>query len=171
MDLTESVRRAAAGDRNAFGELVQRYERLVLGTAWNSLRDYQAAQDVAQDAFLIAYRQLGSLKEPAAFGAWVAQIAIRCSRQYRKDRPVASHATIRDRVDEPPDSLIISEETDRILTAIQALPEHEQNVVFLRYIDGYDVATIAKLTDRPVGTVTKQLSRAVQRLKELLVEV
>lgn len=171
MDLTESVRRAAAGDRNAFGELVRRYERLVLGIAWNRLRDYQAAQDVAQDAFLIAFRQLTSLKDPAAFGAWVAQIAIRCSNRSRNDPPVPAPSSTAVRSDGPPESLIISEETDRVLTAIQTLPEHEKSVVFLRYVDGYEVATIAQLTGRPVGTVTKQLSRAVQRLKDLLVEV
>jgi RNA polymerase sigma-70 factor (ECF subfamily) len=71
----------------------------------------------------------------------------------------------------PTEPLLISEETDRILTAIRALPEHEQTIVFLRYMEGRDVATIAKLTNRPLGTVTKQLSRAVRRLQNLLVEV
>ena len=171
MDLIEKVRIASAGDRDAFGELVRSYERLVLGIAWNNLRDYQAAQDIAQEAFLTAFRQLKGLKEPASFGAWIAQIAVRCCHHYRRTRPKILLSTNRSPAETPPESLMLGEETDRILTAIQSLPEHERNVVFLRYMEGYDVATIAQMTGRPSGTVTKQLSRGVKRLKNLLIEV
>ena len=171
MDLPELVRRAVAGDRDAFGELVRRYERLVLGVAWNILRDYHAAQDAAQDAFVIAYRQLAGLKNAGAFGPWVAQIAVRCCHQLRKTRPMLPLSTDYDPTHVPPEFLLMDEETDRVLTAIRELPEHEQTIVLLRYIEGHDVATIAQLTNRPLGTVTKQLSRAVQRLKNLLIEV
>lgn len=167
MDLTEKVRLATSGDREAFGDLVRMHERLVLGVAWNRLRDYQAAQDVAQEAFLIAYRQLSTLKEPAAFGAWISQIAFRCCRQTH----VPSCLEKEKHANGPLESLIVNEEADRILTAIQTLPEHERTVVFLRYVDGYDVVRIAEITGRPIGTVTKQLSRSVQRLRSILVEV
>jgi RNA polymerase sigma-70 factor (ECF subfamily) len=169
--LTEKVRLATAGDREAFGELVLRYERLVLGIAWNRLRDYQAAQDVAQEAFITAFRRLKGLKDPAAFGAWIAQITVRCCHQARRVRPLVSLPAIQVHAGAPAESLIISEEADRVLTAIQTLPEHERSVVLLRYIEGYDSMTIARLTGCPLGTVTKQLSRAIQRLKDLLVEV
>ena len=134
MDLTETVRLACAGNREAFGDLVRRYERLVLGIAWNILRDYQAAQDIAQDAFFTAFRQLESLKDPAAFGAWVAQITVRCCHQSRKAPPRHPLSISLSDTNSPPESLIISEETDRVLTAIQTLPEHERIVVFLRYM-------------------------------------
>jgi RNA polymerase sigma-70 factor, ECF subfamily len=171
VDLTEKVRLAAAGDREAFGDLVRRYERLVLGVAWNSLRDHQAAQDAAQEAFLTAFRQLAGLREPAAFGAWIAQITVRCCHQLRRVRTELPPPLSSRQVDAPDESLIVSEETDRVLSAMQTLPEHERCVVFLRYVDGYDIETIAQLTGRPAGTVSKQLSRAVRRLKSLLVEV
>jgi RNA polymerase sigma-70 factor (ECF subfamily) len=171
LDLIEKVRLAAAGNRDAFGDLVRKYERLVLGIAWNILRDYQAAQDVAQEAFLTAFRQLQGLKDPAAFGSWLAQITVRCCHQLRRARPLLALPVSHDLASAPPEALILSEETERVLTAIQTLPEQERQVVFLRFIEGCDAATISRLTGRPVGTVTKQLSRAVRRLRDLLVEV
>lgn len=171
MDLIEKVRLATAGDRDAFGDLVRRYERLVLGIAWNILRDYQGAQDVAQEAFFTAFQQLTGLKDPAAFGAWIAQITVRCCHHSRRTRTVLPLSNSQGHVNAPPETLMLSEETDRVLTAIQTLPEHERTVVFLRYMEGCDVVTIAKITGRPMGTVTKQLSRAIQRLQNLLVEV
>ena len=171
MELPELVQLAVAGDRDAFGELVRQYERLVLGVAWSILRDYHAAQDVAQETFVTAYRRLADLKNRGAFGPWVAQIAVRCCHQFRNSRPMLPLSTDHEPTHVPPELLLLNEETDRILTAIRALPEHEQTIVFLRYMEGRDVATIARLTNRPLGTVTKQLSRAVRRLKNLLIEV
>jgi RNA polymerase sigma-70 factor (ECF subfamily) len=171
VELPDLVQLAVAGDRDAFGELVRRYERLVLGIAWNILRDYHAAQDVAQEAFVTAYRRLADLKNRGAFGPWVAQIAVRCCHQSRDRRPMLQLSADHDPMQLPPEPLLLNEETDRILTAIRELPEHEQTIVFLRYMEGHAVTTIAKLTDRPLGTVTKQLSRAVRRLQNLLIEV
>lgn len=171
MDSTELVQRAIEGDRDAFGELVRRHERLVLGVAWNLLRDYHVAQDVAQEAFVTAFQRLSDLQNPAVFGAWVVQIAVRCCHRVRNARSLVPLPTGHDQAHESPEYLLINEESDRVLSAIQRLPEHEQTIVFLRYVDGHEVATIARLTQRPVGTVTKQLSRAVQRLRNFLVEV
>lgn len=171
MDPTELVQRAIAGEHEAFGDLVRRYERLVLAIAWNQLRNTQSAQDVAQDTFLTAFRQLGQLRDPALFSAWIARIAIRCCHQVRKKQPTIAGRPLSEPVAIPLDPLVLHEQSDRVLTAIQQLPEQEHDVVILRYFEGYDLIKIAELTGRPIGTVSKQISRAVQRLKGFLVEV
>jgi RNA polymerase sigma-70 factor (ECF subfamily) len=65
----------------------------------------------------------------------------------------------------------LDEELQQLLEAVSRLPDHERVVVILRYVDGYSMASIVTMNGRPLGTVTKQLSRAVARLKASLVEV
>lgn len=154
---------ARAGNRTAFGTLVRRYERSVRATCWAVLSDHNRAADAAQEAFLAAYRSLASLREPAAFAGWLMTIArnraIRHARQRRRESPL-------------PPNLLAARSTEEmdfdLLSAVAALPEQERVVVMLRYFDSHDVAAVAKILGRPVGTVTKQLSRAHDRLRRSL---
>ena len=81
----ELVKAVLGGDRAAFAALVQRYERAVLGVATSVLEDHHAAQDAAQEAFMVAYRRLDSLRNGSTFGAWLLRIthrqAVRMARQ------------------------------------------------------------------------------------------
>ncbi|HWB08650.1 MAG TPA: sigma-70 family RNA polymerase sigma factor [Pirellulales bacterium] len=168
----ELVELVQGGDRSAFAELVGRYERAVWARAWHVIGDYHASQDAVQDAFLEAFRRLGQLRRPASFGLWLMRIveheAIRTARLQRRtneiDEAVADSAS--DGRD--PD---LTDEAARLVAKVGRLPDHERTVVALRYFQGHSVAEIARLTARPVGTVTKQLSRALERLKSVLREV
>lgn len=71
------VAEVLAGQREAYRELVYRHERAVRAVAWSVLADHHAAEDVAQDAFLAGYQELGGLRRPEAFCAWVCRIAHR----------------------------------------------------------------------------------------------
>ena len=73
----ELVKAALKGQRQAFAELVKRYERAVRAVAMNVLADSHAAEDVAQDCFVIAYQKLSELRKPEAFGYWLLKIARR----------------------------------------------------------------------------------------------
>jgi RNA polymerase sigma-70 factor (ECF subfamily) len=163
------VTQAQSGDPNAFAELVRRYERAVVVTAWGVLGDFHAAQDAGQEAFLIAYRNLNQLRAPAAFSSWMLRITrLEALRIARRLTQAASDV----------DSLPPAEATDSpewaeayggAVSAIARLPDQERTVVVLRYLDGHSVGQIADMTGRPVGTVTKQLSRGVGRLRKWLV--
>jgi RNA polymerase sigma-70 factor (ECF subfamily) len=167
----ELIRAVRGGDHAAFAELVRRYERAAWATAWRLLRDYHAAQDATQDAFVAAYRQLGALRHPDLFGVWLLRItrreALRAARRRGKARPLAAAGD--PAAGEP--AGILTPEADDLLRAVGHLPEHERLVVALRYLDGLPVAEVARLTGRPVGTVTKQLSRALERLRSAFREV
>jgi RNA polymerase sigma-70 factor, ECF subfamily len=172
----ELVRSARLGRRDAFESLVGRYERVVWVTARRILGDDHAAWDAAQEAFLQAYRRLHALREPSLFAGWLLRIARREAN--RMARRQARHPTrpLDERGDDRPSSADhgadgFSADSEELLAAIADLPDHERSVVVLRYVDGRSVAEIAAACGRPVGTVTKQLSRALERLRLTLKEV
>jgi RNA polymerase sigma-70 factor (ECF subfamily) len=158
---------ARSGDRAAYGELVRRYERAVIATGWSMLGDFHAAQDLAQDTFVSAYQQLATLRDSALFGTWVLKIAQRKALRLRTQ--VAANHLSSDFMDGFPAAIEpeTGELREELMRAVGQLPEHERLVVVLRHLDGHSVDMVAKITGRSVGTITKQLSRAVERLRHL----
>jgi RNA polymerase sigma-70 factor (ECF subfamily) len=161
---------AQSGDRAAFAELVRRYERAVVSTAWAVLHDYHAAQDVAQESFVIVFGHLEKLRNAQTFGPWLLKVtrreAIRLSR--RKPATVSLDST-HEAATETPKGW--SQEHDALVNAIGRLPAHEREVVVFHYLEGYSMREVAELSGRPVGTVTKQISRGVGRLRKWLAKV
>jgi RNA polymerase sigma-70 factor (ECF subfamily) len=158
----ELVREVLDGNQAAFAELVRRYERAAWATAWKTLRDYHATQDAIQEAFTEAYRRLGQLRCPERFGVWLLRItrheALRIVRRRAKTVALVVPNDIADKKQLTPEAV-------ELFDALGRLPEHERLVIALRYLDDLPVAEVARLTGRPVGTVTKQLSRALNRLR------
>lgn len=165
----ELIGAVLGGDRKAFAVLIQRYEPSVRAVAMSVLRDAHLAQDAAQEAFVKAYQNLGTLRKAAAFGPWLLRIARRCAldlvHQYRRV-PLPEP----DVAEERPFGLF-DEDKERLLAAVLELRESERQAVMLRYFGGYSVKEIADVTGRSAGTITKQLSRAHRRLRVLLKEV
>ena len=156
------VSQVIAGDRDAFGVLVRRYERAVRTVCWSVLRDHHLASDAAQDAFVEAFRGLSRIKDPAAFAPWVITIArnraLSLSRGRKAQSPLPPD--LPDRQPLPND--------EELLLMVANLPEQERLVVMLRFLEGYAVNDVARILGRPPGTVTKQLSRAYERLRTAL---
>jgi len=155
-----------AGDREAFEALVRRYERPARATCFAVLRDWHLSHDAAQDSFLAAYETLRQLKDSGSFGPWLLTIARhRATRMARGRRPTES-------LHSHPEPFAAAEpaapDMARLFEAIALLPEHERTVILLRYVEGHEVGTIARIRGRPVGTITKQLSRGHRRLQSLL---
>jgi len=167
----ELVNAVLEGDQAFYTELIRRHQRSVLATAWQTLGDYHAAEDAAQEAFVAAYENLGGLRNPASFGAWVLKIARRQAMRVAKRRLAARPI---EAAGDPPareNAAPLDEHLQPLLAALDGLPDHERVVVTLHYVEGYNVQTIAEMTGRPLGTVTKQLSRAVVRLQRMLTEI
>ena len=166
-DLVSSV---LAGERARFAELMRRHERAVRAVAFALLGDHDAALDVTQEAFLQAFQKLATLREAAAFGGWVRAIArhraLRDARRRVKVRSLDGVGDLACQRTVQPDA----ELARRLVEFVTQLPEHEQSVVMLYYFDGQAVRTISEITGQPVGTVTMQLSRARQRLRDWLKE-
>jgi RNA polymerase sigma-70 factor (ECF subfamily) len=158
------------GEPSAFAELVRCYERATMITAHSVLKDFHLAQDAAQQAFVIAYQRLDQLRDAASFGPWLLRIARRQALRLRRSRRV--ERIVAGSVDcgaaETTDWMAPYEE---VVQYIARLPEHERIVVVMRYVNGRSVKDIADSTGRPVGTITKQLSRAIERLRDWLTQV
>ncbi len=167
----ELVKATQAGDQSAFAQLVRLYERAGIMTAQSVLGDFHAAQDAAQDGFVTAYRKIGQLRDAASFGPWILKIVRRRAvEMQQKTRAPQMTPDTTAAIAAPSNEWIATVEME-VVDQVARLPQHERLVVVLRYIDGHSVAKIAELTGKPLGTVTKQLSRAIQRLRAWLVEV
>jgi RNA polymerase sigma-70 factor (ECF subfamily) len=169
----EIVRAVLCGDREAFAALVSRHERAVWATAWRVLRDEHAAADAGQEAFLQAFHRLGDLHQPELFGVWLLRIARREAIRLSRRRSREPSRSFEQAGIEPPlephreggSAMRLTADGQELLSAVARLPEHERLVVALRYLEGHSVSEVAAELGRPVGTVTKQLSRAIKRLK------
>lgn len=156
--------------QQAFGELVHLFQDMAYSVAYGTLDDFHLAQDAVQEAFVTAYRQLQQLREPKAFPGWFKQIVYsQCHRLLRRKRlPTKPIETSLDLISAEPDPALAVEDfelKDKVLTAIQALPEREQIVTKLFYLNGYSQNEIAKLLQIPVTTVKKRLQYARQHLR------
>jgi RNA polymerase sigma-70 factor (ECF subfamily) len=167
--LTESdeelVRRVRRGEREAFSRLVQRYERPALLAAKSILRCWHDAQDAVQDAFVTAFVRLNRLWSPHKFGAWFLRIVRRQSLWLRRRRVARSRRMVPMDSDPPATDQAASLDVPAL---IARLPEQECVVVSLRHLNDLPVNEIARITGRPIGTVTKQLSRAYARMRRWL---
>lgn len=157
----------------AFAALVNRYQGMVYRVALSILGDADLAQDVVQEAFVAAYRQLGQLREPAAFGGWLRQIAqTHAYRLVRRQQPptttledelIQGHSSL-----DPAVALETIEMKQRVMDAVMALPENEQVVTRMFYVNGYSQKEIAGLLELPLTTVKKRLQYARQHLRGIL---
>jgi RNA polymerase sigma-70 factor (ECF subfamily) len=162
---------ALAGHGEAFGELVGRYERAVYNLAVRTLRDRTEAEDAAQEAFLKAYRALGSFRRGAKFSTWIFTICYRgcCDRLAKRKR--LSDDELPDRADPSAGPAAIAERDDearRLRAAIDALPEKYRTVVTLYHLQGKQYEEIATVLNLPLGTVKTHLFRAKEQLRKAL---
>jgi RNA polymerase sigma factor (sigma-70 family) len=169
------VNRARDGDADAYGVIVRRFQDMAVGYGYSILRDFQSAEDAAQEAFLEAYRNLGKLREPAAFPGWFRRIVFKqCDRLIRA-RGVAT-IPLEGAPEQPAfdydqlDELEQRRMKERILEAVDSLPEHERDAALLYYISGYSQNEVGAFLDLPVTTIKKRLYSARGRLREMLID-
>jgi RNA polymerase sigma-70 factor (ECF subfamily) len=163
------VQRVLVGNREAYAQLVERYQHAAFAVAFKVIGNREAAEDAAQNALVSAYTSLHRLHDANAFGAWLLVIARREAMSMARSLPRTipldddhnSLASI-------PDGLVEDETLGHVMDALARLAEHEQHVLMLRYFQSQPVAAIAAITGHSVGTVTKQISRALGRLREQL---
>jgi RNA polymerase sigma-70 factor, ECF subfamily len=167
----QCIAKILAGDRQRFAELVERYQDAVCATVRGVIRDPHLAEDVAQDAFVLAFTQLPTLRDPQTFHAWLLQIA----------RHRAVQASIR--AGKRPDQsaltgteVLLNQESgsqDRItgvLASVEQLPEPYRGTVLLKYQQGLSCKQIAEREKVAVSTITSRLTRGLAMLRTALTE-
>src|SRR5262249_14629007 len=174
--ITSLVGAAESGDALAFGELVCAYQDIAVAYAASILRDYHLAEDAAQEAFVEAYRELASLREPAAFAGWFRTIIFKhCDRITRRKRhpltgleaalAVASPSL------SPLEGLEQQERRAAAWQAIAALSGAERAVVLLYYMGEHSTAAIAEFLNITANAVKTRLYAARKRLRKYMSEM
>ena len=160
----------------AFGQLVRQYQSMAYATASSILDDNQLAEEAVQEAFITAYQKLTQLRQPDAFPGWFKQIvrsaALRLVRG--NNLPIDPIDTTTNDIPtpdaDPATKAEYSDLRERVLAAIEALPDHERSVVELFYIQGYSQREVAEVLTLPLTTVKKRLQYARRRLRQTMVE-
>lgn len=164
----ELVLRVLAGETNSFGALVDRYERLARSIALSYVGELHTADDVVQDAFIAAFQSLASLKDKHLFGVWFQGIVRRRAvSAFGMLTKQSTNAELQD-LPEARQHSGFTQSSIELLELIDQLPDHERLVIVLKHFEGHTASEIALITGQPIGTVTKQLSRARQRLQQNL---
>lgn len=173
------VRRAQAGDADAFGQLVERYMRRAYYSALSLVGSREDALDLSQEAFARAYRARRTIDPDRPFYAWLYQILRRLCFNFLRDRRSraatleAAGSWLADEAGRraapgPEESYARREAQRRVAAAIEQLPAREREVLALREFEGLSYRDIAELVGIPIGTVMSRLYAARQHLAAAL---
>ncbi len=166
------VRSAREGDRAAFGRLYDRYARMVHGILLSRVPPLEV-DDLVQEVFLAALRQLHALRDVARFGAWLAVITRnRANDYYRKFGPEAAltEPVSEEQTEGRPNNPAEAQEAAIILAVVRTLPEAYREPLILRLVEGMTGPEIAARTGLKHGSVRVNLCRGMQMLREKLGE-
>ncbi len=176
------VERVQQGDKRAFDLLVKKYQHKIIALVGRYVQDHHEMQDVAQEAFIKAYRALGSFRAESAFYTWLYRIAINTAKNHLVSRSRRPPGTDVD-VDEaevfsaspqmkdsaaPEDHLMRDELEECIFNAINNLPEDLKAAISLREFDGMSYEEIAEVMQCPVGTVRSRIFRAREAIDKAM---
>lgn len=172
--LVEQVRAAQAGDRLAFGQLVERYERAVYSTALRRLGNHAEAQELVQEVFVQALRKLPQLREPEAFGGWLRSITTRMAinRATRgghvtPTEPELLEATCVE-TETPLTKALTRERKVQVRAGLGRLGRLDRETLVAFYVKGQSLVEMSDKFDSPIGTIKRRLHVARKRLaKEL----
>jgi len=177
------VERVQRGDKQAFGLLVSKYQRRLMRLISRLVRDPAEVEDVAQEAFIKAYRALPGFRGESAFYTWLYRIGINAAKNYLAAKGRRAPTTSEFDSEEAenfddgeqlrdintPDRLLMSKQIGATVNAaMDALPEDLREAIVLREIDGMSYEEIAQIMDCPIGTVRSRIFRAREAISEKL---
>lgn len=175
----ELVRRVQSGDKTAFDLLFSRYQQKIINLISRYVKDSSEVQDVAQEAFIKAFRALPRFRGESAFYTWLYRIAINTAKNHlvsRGRRPPNTDvdfddaelnptSTVLQEAESPEAALARDQLSNGIDAAIAELPEDLRSAVTLREFDGLSYEQIAEIMDCPVGTVRSRIFRARESIE------
>jgi RNA polymerase sigma-70 factor (ECF subfamily) len=171
------VQAALAGDRDAFGDLVTRYQDRLFNSLVRMIGSHEDAADAAQDAFLQAYTKLDSFRGDSKFYTWLYRIAMNVALSRRRRRRTmasidhAKEAIGNEPLDsgESPEEVVISQENiEHVRVGLDQLADEHRQVLVLREIEGFSYEEIADVLSIPLGTVRSRIFRARDELRTRL---
>ena len=180
LDDTTLIAQTIAGDSEAFGSLIDRYQPRLYNAMVHFLRDRTEAEDVVQDAFVLAMTKLDSFKGNSQFYTWLYRIAHNAAiSKLRKKRPTVSldggkndeqspGFAVPDDGERPGERMEKQEQIQILMNAMDRLSDQHRSILILREMEGMDYEAIAGVLQLPVGTVRSRLHRARITLREIM---
>lgn len=173
-NLNSLVNQARNGDEGAFGKLVEFFQNRIFAVAYGVAGDRQDAEDITQDTFIRAYRNIKNLKNEGAFYSWLVKIAVNTSMSFKKANNTGRMLPF-DVIPEPayqgdtPDSYVEKRgEMERIQELLIELPPEARVVLVLREIEGLGYEEIACMLGVPIGTVRSRIHYAREKLRRVV---
>jgi RNA polymerase sigma-70 factor, ECF subfamily len=179
-----AVSRARSGDTDAFRVLVERHSRSLFRLAFRMTGNQQDAEDVVQESFLRAYKQLAKFDERASFGTWLYRIAANCSldlvrSRKRRSEHMAAPPELGSEAEDPvvslpstapnPERLALSSEVrERVAEAMRELSPTERTAFVLRHFEGMCMEEVSRVLECQPGAAKHSVFRAVQKLRRAL---
>ena len=175
----DAVREVRQGNRDAFSEVVRRYQRPLFGLVLMVVRDAAGAEEVTQDAFVRAFANLDVYDERRPFYPWLATIGVRLGHNWLRShgRVVRREGTALDEASEPGrpasalDDLLADERSREMWSAVSSLPAGERTAVTLHYREEMPVRDIARTLGVTAGTIKTLLFRARKHLRQRVAQV
>ncbi|MFN8095163.1 MAG: sigma-70 family RNA polymerase sigma factor [Vicinamibacteria bacterium] len=171
----ELIEACRDGETSAFDVLVDRWEDKIRGAAWRVLGSEEEARDVAQEAFLKAYRGLDGFKREARFSSWLYQIALNLCRDRLRRRKTRAAVSLEELEASGPvlveprpgahEMAVRNDLAGAVRRAISGLPEEQREVVILKEYEGLTFLEIAQALDVPISTVKTRLYRGLGQLR------
>lgn len=182
----ELVRAVVDGDPTAFRGLVERYQGRIYNVCYGMVRNREDARDLAQDAFVKAFKNLSRFRYGSSFYTWLCRIAMNVSIDHIRKQKVRKAQEFNDEIGtrdqtgmlsfghhrgDPRRELERQQIHDRILAALETLPEEQRQVVVLREMEGLSYKEISDVMGIPEGTVMSRLFYARKKLQQALAEL
>lgn len=171
------VRRAQAGDREAFGRLVEQFQGTVHAICMRRLGNPSEAVEMTQEVFLHVMRRLGQLREPERFAGWLRQVTVRMAinRATRRNAPSSVETSVLEGTaghrSDPLDELITRERAQRLWEGLSRLKALDRETLVAFYIHGQSLVEMADRLHAPLGTIKRRLHTARKRLRAELESV
>jgi len=165
------IRAAAAGNRLAQSALVTRHMPRVYALAYRMVRDQAQAEDITQEAFLRAWKQLPKWEPRAKFSTWLHRVTMNLCRDHFRKRREQVMDELPERTDpdlQPHDRLDQDQRTSAVMSAIDALPERQKAALVLCSLEGHTNIAAAEIMDVSVEALESLLARARRKLKSQL---
>lgn len=166
------IRRCQAGDREAFRTVVEKYQNILYGTAYLMTGSRTAAEDHVQEAFLSAWKGIGSFRSGYPLKPWLVRILVNKILSYRRANANQMISLDTESFADPAGDDAAEEiaQRDQLRRVMQRLSNEQRQVILLRYFAGLSLAETAAALGRRQGTVKSQTSRALEQLKDLIEE-
>lgn len=168
------ILRTIGGEQNAFGALVQKYQNRLFNGLVQIVRSHAEAEDLAQEAFVLAFTKLGSFQGNSAFYTWLYRIAynLAITRIRRRKANVSLDSQREAGIDyasggsSPSGRMEQNEQVNLVRTALDQLSEEHRTILILREMEEMDYDALSEVLDLPIGTVRSRLHRAREQLRE-----